>query len=164
MERLSAVCTSNIEAGLTIEKANSINASSNFSYDLNKVSSKRGFKMLFLNIVSLPKNIDEIRCSLSKGHIDLIAFNETRLDSTINDDLMHVTRYDLIRKDRSRNGGGVCIYLRNTINYKIRNDLVSSNVEAICIEIIKPQSKPFLVATIYRPPSAPSEFLNEFEK
>ena len=78
----------------------------------------KGFKMAFLNIVSLPKNIDEIRQhSMTNKHIDLIAFNETRLDSSINDNMVHINNYDLICKDRSRNGGGVCIFLPNSINY-----------------------------------------------
>ena len=32
-----------------------------------------------------------------------------------------------------------------------RDDLVSAELEAVCIEIIKPYSKPFLVSTVYRP-------------
>ena len=101
---------------------------------------------------------------MSKKYIDLIAFNETRLDSNITDNIVHLTDYDIIRKDRSRNGGGVCICLRSSINYKIRNDLVPSELEAVCIEIIKPHSKPVLVTTVYRPPSALSEFFDHFEK
>ena len=72
--------------------------------------------------------------------------------------------YDVIRKDRSRNGGGVCIYLRSSINYKIRKDLVSPELEAVCVEIINPHSKPFLVTTVYRPPSSLPEFFDDFEK
>ena len=110
--------------------------------------------MALLNIVSLPKNIDEIRFSLSKEHFDLIVFNETRLGSSINDGAMHITGYDIVRKDRSRSGSGVCIYLRSTINYKIRNELISPNLEVVCIEIMKLHSKPFIVTTIYRPPKS----------
>ena len=84
---------------------------------------------------------------------DLIAFNETCLDASITDGMIHLNDYDLIR---SRNGGGVCIYLRSSIDYKIRDDLVPA--EAVCIGIIKPYSKPFLVSTVYRPPNASSEF------
>ena len=120
--------------------------------------------MAFLNIVSLPKKIDEIRYLMSKEYIGLIAFNETRLDSNINDDIVHFTDYDVIRKDRSRNGGGVCIYLRSSINYKIRNDLVPSELEAVCIEIIKPHSKLFLVTTVHTPPSALPELFDHFKK
>ena len=131
---------------------------------LSSIPNERGFKMAFLNIVSLPKRIDEINFSMSNKFIDLIAFNETRLDANITDNMINLDGYDVVRKDRSRNGGGVCIYLRSSINYKIRDDLVPSELEAVCIEIIKPHSKPFLVTTVYRPPSASSDFFDLFEK
>ena len=119
--------------------------------------------MAFLNIVTLPCKIDEIRHSVCKKNIDLIAFNETRLDQSISDGLIHLDGYEVIRKDRSRNGGGVCIYIRSSINYKIRSDLVPPTLEAVCLEITKSQSKPFIVSTIYRPPNAPAEFFDCFE-
>ena len=61
---------------------------------------------------------------MTNKFIDLISFNETRLDPNITDNMISLNGYDVIRKDRSRNGGGVCIYLRSCINYKIRKDLV----------------------------------------
>ena len=97
------------------------NVSSNFSNTLNSIPNERGFKMAFLNIVTLPTKIDEIRHSMCDKNIDLIAFNETRLDLNISDGLIHIDGYEVVRKDRSRNGGGVCIYLRSSINYKTRN-------------------------------------------
>ena len=104
--------------------------------------------MAFLNIVSLPKKIDEINFSMSNKFIDLIAFNETRLDANITDNMINLDGYDIVRKDRSRNGGGVCISFHSSINYKIRDDLVPSELEAVCVEIIKPHSKPFVVTTV----------------
>ena len=101
---------------------------------------------------------------MSNKFIDLIAFSETRLDANITDNMINLDGYDIVRKDRSRNGGGVCIYLRSSINYKIRDDLVRSELEAVCIEIIKPHSKHFVVTTVYRPPSALSKFFDHFEK
>ena len=101
-------------------------------------------KEAFLNIVTLPSKIDEIRHSVCKKNIDLIAFNETRLDQSISDGLIHLDGYEVIRKDRSRIGGGVCIYIRSSINYKIRSDLIPPRLEAVCLEITKPQSKPFI--------------------
>ena len=138
--------------------------SSDVFTSLNSIPNERGFKMAFLNIVSLPKKIDEIRYSMSNKFVNLIAFNETRLDSNITDNMIYLEDYDIVRKDRTRNGGGVCIYLRSSINYKIRDDLVPSELEAVCVEIIKPHSKPFLVTTVYRPPSALSEFFDHLEK
>ena len=140
------------------------NASSDFLTSLNSVPCKKGYKMAFLNVVSLPKNIDEIRHSMTNKYIDLIAFNETRLDSNINDNMVHINNYDLIRKDRSRNGGGVCIFLHNSINYKIRHDLIPPELECVFKEIIKPHSRPFLVSTVYRPPNPPLEFFDNLEK
>ena len=72
--------------------------------------------------------------------------------------------YDLIRKDRSRNGGGVCIFLRNSINNKIKHDLIPPELEYVCIQIIEPHSRLFLVSKVYRPRSAPLEFFDNLEK
>ena len=66
-----------------------------------------------------------------------------QLDNTVHyDEAVKMTSYDLIRKDRNRNGRGVSLYVRNTIPYSDRNDLLANIVEAICIEINKPNSKP----------------------
>ena len=90
--------------------------------------------MAFSNIVSLPKRFDEIHFTMSNKLLDIMSFSETRLNSTISDSMIHIDGYDIIRKDRSRNGGGaVCIYLRSSINYKIRHDLIPPDLEAICI-------------------------------
>ena len=64
----------------------------------------------------------------------------------------------IIRRDRplnGRNGGGVCFYVRSNINCIVRADLVSDQLENLSIEIIKPRSKPLIVATWYRPPNSP---------
>ena len=111
----------------------------------------KGFKMGMLNIVSLPKHIDEIRIILSDQYFDVLALNKTRLDKNISNQDVFIQNYDLIRADRSRSGGGVCLYAKNSINYLNRNDLIGENLEAICIEIFKPSSASFIVRTIYRP-------------
>ena len=95
-------------------------------------------------------------------YFDLFALNETRLDSSILDGLVNISGYDIIRKDRSRRGGGVCVYLRSSINYKTRNDLVPDGLEAVCLEICKPNSRNFIVASVYRPPDNSPDNLSEF--
>ena len=65
---------------------------------------------------------------------------------------------------RSRNGGGVCIFLCNSINYKIRHGLIPPELECVCIEIIKRHCRLFLVFKVYRPPSAPLQFFDNLEK
>lgn len=61
--------------------------------------------------------------------IDVLALNETRLDSSISDELVAIDGYDLIRADRNRYGGGVCIYIRCNVNFDRRFDLVSTDLD-----------------------------------
>ena len=80
---------------------------------------------------------------LSQNYFDILALNETRLDQYYND--VYVQGYDIVRHDRNRSGGGVCIYVRKSINFVTRSDLVPENLEAVCIEVTKPNSRPFIV-------------------
>ena len=84
----------------------------------------KGFKMGMLNIVSLPKYIDEIRIILADQYFDVLALNETRLVKNISNPDMFIQNYDLIRADRSRSGGSICLYVKNSINYLNRNYLI----------------------------------------
>ena len=49
--------------------------------------------------------------------------NETWLDSTISDQEVCIDGYTLVRCDRSRHGGGVALYIRSVIPFRVRNDL-----------------------------------------
>jgi hypothetical protein len=111
--------------------------------------------LLNILIVSFPKHVDELRISKLFMYFDLFALNETRMDSSISNGLVNICGYNIIRKDRSRRGGGVCVYLRSSFNYKTRNDLVPDGIEAVCLEICKPNSRTFIVASVYRPPATP---------
>ena len=87
---------------------------------------------------------------------------QVRLDGSISDQDVKVEGYDVIRWDRTVNGrfgGGVCFYIRSDINYAVREDLNNLLLEILSIEIRKPNSKPFVVTSWYRPPnSSPNLF------
>ena len=78
----------------------------------------KGFKIGHLNIASLPKHIDELKLFMKELSFNILCINETRLDNTINDNIMKILGYDIVRRDRYRNGGGVAIYVRSIISYK----------------------------------------------
>ena len=118
-----------------------------------------GFKIGHLNIASLFKHIEELRIFMQYQTFDIPSIDERRLDNTIHSDEVKITGYDLIRKDRNRNGGGVAIYVRRTIPYIDRNGLLTNNVEAIRLEINKPKTKALIISTWYRPPSSSIELL-----
>ena len=94
--------------------------------------------MAMLNITSLPKHIDEICVLLASKNFDILALNETRLDHSISGDLVSIPNYDIIRNDRNRNGGGVCIYIRNSISYRNLSYTIPDSLEAAALEIHKP--------------------------
>ena len=79
---------------------------------------------------------------------------------------MYITGFEIVRKGRRVNGmkgGGVCIYLRTTLNYRIRDDLINDDLERLVVKISEPRSSVFLVGTWYRPPNSLPERFNEFE-
>ena len=78
----------------------------------------RGFKIASINLASLYKNIDQLRIYMLSKTVDILAINETRLDSSIQNGEVSIPGYTLERKDRNRNGGGVALYIRDSINYK----------------------------------------------
>ena len=72
--------------------------------------------------------------------------------------------YQQERLDRTYSGGGVSIYIRDSIKYKHRLDIPTDNLELICIEVEPPKSKSFLVLAWYRPPSDPVGSFSKLEK
>ena len=119
------------------------------------IPTTRGFKMASLDITSLLKHLDELKVFLSNNPIDVLAINETRLDFSITDCEVFIPGYEIFRRDRNingRHGGRVCFYVQNNVNCIPRHDLNVRDLENLCIKIHKPRSKPFLVASWYRPP------------
>ena len=49
-------------------------------------------------------------------------------------------------------GGGVCLYIKEGIDWERREDLETLHIESIWIEILLKNSKSFLISTVYRPP------------
>ena len=108
------------------------------------------------------KHIDGLRILLNDQYFNIVAINETRLDPTIADNLVQIDGYTILRKDRNTNGGGVCLYLRSTINYKIRDNFVNE-FEVLTVDIMKPNSRTFNVTVLYRPASCTEGFFENLE-
>ena len=117
----------------------------------------RGFRIAMLNVASLVKHLDELRLMLLDKKLDVLAISETRLDSTISDGLVRIDGYNVLRADRDRNRGGVCIYIRCHVNYIPRPDLVPTYLEDVCVEINQANSQSFIISSIYRPPCSTNE-------
>ena len=82
--------------------------------------------------------------------VDILAINESRLDYTLNVKI-NIPGYVIERKDKNRSGGGVALYIRNTINYK-RLPHQEDDLEFLLIQGSKSKLRPFIVGTWHRLP------------
>ena len=111
---------------------------------VNLILSKRGFKLASLNVNKLSTHIDEIRILLVDKCLDVLTIQETKADVSNNNSDFYICGYELIRRDRrSDAGGGICFYFKSTLKFSVRTDLNIEELENLCIEIRKPNSKPF---------------------
>lgn len=61
----------------------------------------------------------ELKLTFIDSKVDIICFTETWLNHTISNTMIGIEGYKLIRDDRNRHGGEICIYLRNSLLYKV---------------------------------------------
>jgi exonuclease III len=125
------------------------------------VNSKNGMSIAQINVRSIIPKIEEIRYILAKTELDILCINETWLDSSVHDFEIMVNDYNVIRKDRNRNGGGVCLYIKEQLEHKHRPDLELETVECQWVEIPNKHSRPLLLCNVYRPPDANADYYND---
>ena len=100
---------------------------------VNFGSVSKNFKILHLNVNSLFSKIFEFQNILETQLYDLIFLNETKLDAHIPNSSFLNINYKLIRRDRTGSGGGVLVYVKNSV--KLRSHAILNDIEAIHMEI-----------------------------
>ena len=71
---------------------------------------------------------------MSSSKVDGTVINESKLDSTVHNNEVYLPGFELVRKDRKmngRNGGGICIYLRTNLNFRMRDDLKNDELQSV---------------------------------
>ena len=150
---------SNLEVPDT--NASDLKPSSNVSMSIQNESNdfstfgliKKGLRISNLNVCHLLPKLDEIHLLLhERRSVDILSLCETFLNENVQNSTLDVDGFTIERKDRQgKLGGGILIYISNTIIYKRRYDLENTNIEAIWIEICLPNSTPILYCSAYRP-------------
>ena len=70
--------------------------------------------------MSLSNKIDEIRLYVQHHVPDIMCFTETWLKDTVENSVIHIRKYTLVRKDRIyAQHGGVCLYIIDTIPFTV---------------------------------------------
>ena len=122
-----------------------------------------GLSIAHLNVRGLTSKIDEVKYLLFKHDFKIFCTSETFLGSRNSSAFYDITDYRIVRRDRGfNNGGGLLCYLHKSVNFKVVSTIDCHSVECIILKIMPTGSKPFLVSFVYRPPSSPVSWENEF--
>ena len=123
---------------------------------LSDFFTSRGFKIVHQNVRGIPSNHHLLESFVNKTELktDPICVSETHIKDGIfvcdNSSLYSLPDYVFLQ--RNRNGGGVGIFLKHKIKFKLRYDL-ENHLESLWIEIcFKKSSKSVLIGCYYRPP------------
>ena len=97
---------------------------------------KTGLKLSHLNIRNRLPKIEEIKRFTNQRHnTHIFGLCETILTEMVTNNMINIEDFTLERKDRCETrdklGGGLAIYISNSLNHKRRNDLEVSNLESV---------------------------------
>ena len=106
--------------------------------------------------MSLSPKIDELREVAKQIEVGLICITETWLRRHIHDNVVEIYGYNIVRRDRYQDHGGVCMYVKNGIEYELLSALANNDHEVIWLKL-KPVSLPrrkpcIILCNLYLPP------------
>ena len=101
---------------------------------------------------------------MERKRIDTLAVSETNLDKSVLDSYITIEHYSKpVRFDRNRHGGGVAVFVKESISYSVQTDLPIGDLEIVCIEVKPICSSPFVILAWYRPPKYNTFSFTELE-
>ena len=86
---------------------------------LRNSGSKRGTVVASLNIHGLNTHTDELRLFVRDKGIHVLGINETKLGEDFHDHLVSIDGFEIVQKDRNKLGGGVALYIGDSVNLKL---------------------------------------------
>lgn len=126
---------------------------------LNELGDLKGFMVSHINIRSCLPKIELVRAEISNIDLDVICISESWLKSSIPDTLVAINGFVLERHDRnyrhsSKQGGGVCIYIKASINYLPHKQhwISNADIEMMCLILLPANARKMVIINIYRPP------------
>ena len=90
---------------------------------------------------------------INEHKFNILGLNETRLSKDITDPEVELRGFEIQRKDRDVNGGGVAIYVNSSISHNRRYGIDDPLLEIVAVEITPLHAKNLIVICWYRPPT-----------
>lgn len=114
---------------------------------------------MLTNVMSLVPKIDEVRHFVANSNPDLVFITETWLTNAIDTIHIHIPEYNIVCKNRATGThGGVCLYIKNTIQFEILDNLHNEQIEVLWVKTRPNRLRrgvPYVITgTLYHPPSA----------
>jgi len=121
---------------------------------------------LFLaNVRSLTNKLDDFEAVVQLNHPDIICLTETWLSDDVPSEAVGIDGFDLFRKDRNRQGGGVACYVRSGLSCTRLPSYDVPGLETLWLmfrSVCMPRWLSHLVlAVVYHPPNANSRRMSE---
>ena len=73
---------------------------------------------------------------------------ETKLNDAICDTELDIPGYDLYRRDRTRNGGGVAVYIKSELNYTVLSPTLPDTSETLWLKLSLPNTRPIVIGAV----------------
>ena len=132
---------------------------------MSSIKNAKGLKIVFWNAQSQTRKLFHITEMLQENDIDVLIISESWLRADIDDNSVKVNNYLICRQDRAamtnynitKRGGGICIYIKNTIPFtELCDQLYKCNtddLELVTVRLNIEKLRPILICAVYRPPS-----------
>ncbi len=92
--------------------------------------------------------LDELSIRATQEDYSIIVTTETWLDASISNHDVSIEDYEIIRRDRNRNGGGIAVFIRSNIGFQPLDDLNNPNYECVWLKITSGHNS-FILGSFY---------------
>ena len=86
---------------------------------------------IHLNLNSILPKIDKIRYTAKLTNTTVIGLSENKLDNAVLSSKLEIEVYDVVRSDRSRRGGDVVCFVKNSISYSRKPNFCINTVSIL---------------------------------
>jgi len=126
------------------------------------------FSVIHNNLRSLQRNLENFQTHLLNEidfDFDLIGISETKITNT-NEPLLNVdlNGYNFEYVPTPLASGGVCLYIKDNLNYSILEQKSTQAFQALWVEIHFSQKKNIICSIVYRQHNSPESFLEYFNE
>ena len=101
-----------------------------------------------LNCRSLVPSLADVRVILNQRDLDILALTETWLSDVVCDDVVRIAGYRFVRRDRGGRGGGVGMYVRDSLECKIV--YLDDTIESLWVSL-QLKGLTYYIGVVYNP-------------